>query len=73
MTLAFLSNPRPRPCLIDEYAEQPKRLRDSIRRWLPYGMWTCADGRQVLFNRGYRAIWERLPGRAAEKAFPMNG
>jgi hypothetical protein len=26
------------------------------------GMWTCADGRQVLFNRYYRPIYERHPG-----------
>jgi hypothetical protein len=28
----------------------------------PYGMWTCADSRQVLFNRRYRPILERRPG-----------
>ena len=35
-------------------------IRYNIR-WimLPYGVWTCADGRQVLFNRYYRAIWQR--------------
>ncbi len=33
-------------------------------------MWTCADGRQVLFNRDYRPIWQRYPGKAAEKADP---
>ena len=27
---------------------------------LPYGLWTCADGREVLFNRGYRPIWSRV-------------
>jgi hypothetical protein len=26
------------------------------------GMWTRADGRQVLFNRYYRPIYERHPG-----------
>ncbi len=29
---------------------------------LPYGKWTCADGREVLFNRGYKPIWQRLGG-----------
>lgn len=29
---------------------------------LPYGKWTCADGREVLFNRSYRAIWQRVDG-----------
>jgi hypothetical protein len=31
-------------------------------RWLasaPYGMWTCGDGREVLFNRFYAPIAER--------------
>jgi hypothetical protein len=28
----------------------------------PYGKWTCADGREVLFNRFYEPIWHRLPG-----------
>lgn len=26
---------------------------------LPYGKWTCADGREVLFNRRYQPMWER--------------
>jgi hypothetical protein len=29
---------------------------------IPYGKWTCADGREVLFNRRYRPILERKPG-----------
>jgi hypothetical protein len=32
------------------------------RFWCPYGVWTCADGRQVLFNRDYLPIFERQPG-----------
>jgi hypothetical protein len=35
---------------------------DLFRLWLPYGLWTCADGREVLFNRAYRPIWERVNG-----------
>lgn len=27
----------------------------------PYGRWTCANGRQVIFDREYRAMWQRLP------------
>jgi hypothetical protein len=30
-----------------------------MRLYLPYGKWTCADGREVLFNRDYCPIWER--------------
>jgi hypothetical protein len=29
------------------------------RFWCPYGCWTCADGREVLFNRTYHPIYER--------------
>lgn len=32
------------------------------RFWCPYGQWTCADGRRVLFNRHYTPIYERRPG-----------
>ena len=39
-------------------------------RMVPYGKWTCADGREVLFNRGYRPILERYPGQAAHAARP---
>ena len=41
----------------------------SVDRRL-YGKWTCADGREVLFNRGYRPIWQRYPGQPAEPADP---
>jgi hypothetical protein len=40
------------------------RPERRVDRWLaqaPYGMWTCADGREVLFNRFYAPIAER-PG-----------
>jgi hypothetical protein len=32
------------------------------RNNLPYGRWTCADGRVVLFNRFYEPIYQRSPG-----------
>jgi hypothetical protein len=35
----------------------------SVDRWLskaPYGMWTCGDGREVLFNRFYVPMAERV-------------
>jgi len=33
-------------------------------RWneLPYGFWQCTDGREVLFNRRYKPIYERQSG-----------
>lgn len=30
-----------------------------LRHMLPYGVWTCPDGRQVLFNRDYTPIWQK--------------
>jgi hypothetical protein len=45
---------------------RPKEAR--MRADLPYGVWTCADGRAVLFNRGYRPIWQRRPGQAGTLA-----
>jgi hypothetical protein len=36
---------------------------EKWRWWAPYGMWTCADGRRVLFNRDYVPIYERRPGK----------
>jgi hypothetical protein len=39
-----------------------------MRLDLPFGMWRCADGREVLFNRSYRAIWQRSPERGVTLA-----
>ncbi len=40
------------------------------RHDLPYGKWTCADGREVLFNRFYEPIWQRYPGASPQCADP---
>ena len=49
---------------------QESRARGIYRRTeLPYGLWTCADGREVLFNRHYQPIYERLN---RGKAMPSN-
>ncbi len=32
-----------------------------MRLELPYGVWTCAGGTEVLYNRDYRPIWRRTP------------
>lgn len=37
---------------------------------LPAGRWTCADGREVLFNSFEEPIWERRPGAEATPADP---
>ena len=34
------------------------RRRVAPAQW-PYGVWSCADGRQVMFNRRYRPMFER--------------
>jgi hypothetical protein len=34
----------------------------EFRLRCPYGIWRCADGREVLFNRQYWPILERRPG-----------
>lgn len=41
-----------------------------MRHRLPYGRWTCDDGREVLFNRDYKPIWSRKPGQEAEPGDP---
>jgi hypothetical protein len=45
-----------------------ERRIEYMKAVLPYGMWTCADGRQVLFNRRYKPIWQRYPGHPATVA-----
>jgi hypothetical protein len=41
-------------------------------RWaaLPYGQWTCEDGREVLFTRRREPLWQRYPGQPATPANP---
>jgi hypothetical protein len=46
-------------------AMDPANLPSDMRL---YGKWRCADGREVLFNRGYTPIWQRYPGKPAERA-----
>jgi hypothetical protein len=36
-----------------------------------YGIWTLADGREVLFDRGYSPLYSRRPGLPAEIAEPQ--
>lgn len=48
--------------------EQAMKPEERLRWGLPYGMWVCANGREVLFNRHYAPIWERSPGMSAKEA-----
>lgn len=47
-----------------------KNLLELRQIFMPYGRWTCADGREVLFNREYTPIWQRRPGQSAKPAKP---
>jgi hypothetical protein len=49
----------------------PGRTTEDYRwQFLPYGLWTCADGRQVLFNRTYKPLYQRTAGGAVSPADP---
>lgn len=54
-----------------EAANAIRRAKEwALRSYLPYGIWTTEDGREVLFNRGYVPIWER--SREQKIAVPAN-
>lgn len=40
-------------------------IQHSVRRSLPYGKWTCKDGREVIFNREYQPILQTKDGVAS--------
>jgi hypothetical protein len=40
----------------------------EFRLRCPYGLWTCGDGREVIFNREYWPILERRSGEKAKPA-----
>jgi hypothetical protein len=42
--------------------------RDPRASRTPYGKWTCESGRQVLFDRGYRPIYQRSPDGSVSEA-----
>ena len=46
----------------------PRAMKMAIE--LPYGRWTCRDGREALFNRRYVPIWQRRLGEDATPADP---
>lgn len=37
-------------------------IKHTARRMLPYGIWYCMDGREVIFNREYQPIAQRING-----------
>lgn len=42
-----------------------RQRMDELVRELPYGVWRCVDGREVLFNRNYEPLWQRHRGQIA--------
>lgn len=46
----------------------PAQPLKFLRQRMPYGKWTCSDGREILFNRDYEPIWQRHLNQAAEPA-----
>lgn len=46
------------------------RLRNYRWKNLPYGRWTCPNGRQVLFDRRYHPMWQRQPNGSVTPADP---
>jgi hypothetical protein len=49
---------------LDKIPIPPASCRD------PYGKWTCKDGCEVLFDRGYCPIYSRRPREPAKVADP---
>lgn len=43
-------------------------LDEPMRFRLPYGIWTTEEGRELLFNRDYKPIWERNGKESVEQA-----
>ena len=57
------------PATLDMFRFPPPRGR--MGRWLlPYGMFTVAGGREVLFDRRYNPILQRMNGGPASPANP---
>jgi hypothetical protein len=42
----------------------------ELRNRYAYGLWTCPDGRQVLFDRNYKPMWQRYLDQPATPADP---
>jgi hypothetical protein len=53
-----------------QLAVDKRTALDVWRHMRPYGVWTCVDGREVMFNREYTPILERRPGQPVRAANP---
>jgi hypothetical protein len=43
-----------------------KAMKVVRKLLMPYGIWYCADGREVLFTRGYSPLWQRIDGQVSK-------
>jgi hypothetical protein len=50
------------PLLIDCMRQGLHKMACRLVRPFPYGLWTCRDGREVLFDRNYKPIWQLHDG-----------
>jgi crotonobetainyl-CoA:carnitine CoA-transferase CaiB-like acyl-CoA transferase len=50
------------------HGERMTTPADFIDRMLPYGIWVCEDGREVLFSRMYTPLWQRYRGQLPTRA-----
>ena len=58
-------------CWVGLQMQKPSKASETLRlyrTWLPYGRWDCVDGREILFNRDYKPIWERSANYAVRQA-----
>src|SRR5262245_4583460 len=44
---------------------------ERMRQTLPYGIWICDDGAEVLFNRDRKPTWRRTPDGQVAPAHPQ--
>ena len=62
--------PRELRMLASHLARGEHKLAMCLLRRCPYGLWICADGRQVLHDRAYKPIWSRSADGIIEVADP---
>ena len=51
------------------HLKRPKPYSTSLTE-LPYGLWRCANGTEVLFNRRYQPVWRRHSAAPASGDIP---
>jgi hypothetical protein len=70
------ANPLSQPYEPNDFDDYGPFLQESLktlefrRHKLPYGRWLTGDGREILFNRRYKPLWERRSGGAERATVP---